>query len=251
MRQQQTEAIILSTMEVFDADRSYLLLTKELGKVRARAKGVRKIGSKLAGHLLAYLPTQVELVETGEWYLIITAHRVGGEATANPYPAESLRFLEAASVLAEGLDKLMPEKVAQPAIYTDSVYSLERLLHLPELGVDRLILAEFFLKALAHLGYLPELKQSVSTGEKLKPDQLYWNSQLGGAFNLTSGVMAEPGSLKLVSSKVIVALRELLKAEFVAERLQVDKDVQTQVVEVIWDYLQTQIGKPLQALKRR
>ena len=73
MRTKKTEAVILGTRDIFDADRSYLLFTREFGKLWARAKGVRRPGSRLSGHLLTCLPTELELHENGGYYLITSA----------------------------------------------------------------------------------------------------------------------------------------------------------------------------------
>lgn len=49
MRQQVTDAIILSRTDYGEADRIISLLTPQQGKIRLMAKGVRRVKSKLAG----------------------------------------------------------------------------------------------------------------------------------------------------------------------------------------------------------
>ena len=44
-------AIVLGKREIGETDRMYTFMTREMGKVRAKAIGVRKPGAKLAGHL--------------------------------------------------------------------------------------------------------------------------------------------------------------------------------------------------------
>lgn len=51
MIEHQTEAIVLAKAPADNADAYYTLLTPDLGKVKARATSVRKLTSKLAGHL--------------------------------------------------------------------------------------------------------------------------------------------------------------------------------------------------------
>ena len=51
MIEHQTEAIILTKAATDNADAYYMILTPDLGKIRARATSVRKLTSKLAGHL--------------------------------------------------------------------------------------------------------------------------------------------------------------------------------------------------------
>jgi DNA repair protein RecO (recombination protein O) len=47
----QTEGIVLKKEDVGEADRRFLIFTRDYGKIEAMAKGVRKIKAKLAGHL--------------------------------------------------------------------------------------------------------------------------------------------------------------------------------------------------------
>lgn len=47
----KTEGIIIKTQDYKDADRLYTIFTSEQGKIILRAQGVKKINSKLAGHL--------------------------------------------------------------------------------------------------------------------------------------------------------------------------------------------------------
>ena len=46
-----TQALVLKKIDVGEADSLYSLYTKEFGFMRARARGIRKQGAKLAGHL--------------------------------------------------------------------------------------------------------------------------------------------------------------------------------------------------------
>jgi DNA repair protein RecO (recombination protein O) len=240
MREKKTAAVILKTTDVFDADRSFLMFTRELGKIRARAKGVRRTTSRLTGHLLAYLPTELELVETGGWYLITKAHI----QETGSYPADSLSFLQYTELVAEAVDVLMVEGEPHPDLYEGLVYTLERLHVSPH---PQLVVAEFILKCLVDLGYRPELEISVSDGSKLDPEQLVWDSELGGVLNRDQlgGLAAFQVSIK--DPKVVVALRQLVRPQFLAERIAMEEDVRREVVAITLNYLQTRMGKPLRS----
>ncbi len=58
-----TEALVLDTEDSAELDKSIYLYTKELGKVVAKAKSIRKITSKLAAHLQPLSFVKVRLVE--------------------------------------------------------------------------------------------------------------------------------------------------------------------------------------------
>jgi DNA repair protein RecO (recombination protein O) len=251
MRERKTEAVILDTTDIFDADRSLLLFTREFGRLRARARGVRKPTSRLTGHLLHYIPTQLELVENGEWYLVVQAQIVSHYAAAETYPKDALLFSEQAALLAETMNRLFQDHDPHPAIYDGLVYTLDRLRDLcdtenrrkAELGV-----AEFVFKCLAELGYRPELFHCAATDADLTEDYIGWSSRVGGLLSREGYQMAED-AFRLSSPKVAVALRQLLRAEFMAERLGMDEEVQAEAVRIIYHYAQTQMGQPLRSLR--
>ena len=234
MREQKTQAVILGTTNVFDADRFYLLFTREFGKVRARARGVRRPSSRLGGHLLSFFPTELQLVANGEFYLIVQAHMGAG----NAYPEDAISYQRYAEQMAEALDKLVLDHEPHVAVYDALVYTLERL---RESTHPELLVAEFMIKSLASLGYSPELEQSVVGDLPLDPDHLAWNSQLGGIYTIPPEGMTL-GSQRITSSKSIIVMRQLLRPRFVCERLMMDDDVRHEVIALIHDYIQTVIG---------
>lgn len=46
-----TEAIVLKRIDIGEADQLFSMYTKEFGKIRARAQGIKKEAAKLKGHL--------------------------------------------------------------------------------------------------------------------------------------------------------------------------------------------------------
>jgi DNA repair protein RecO (recombination protein O) len=248
MRQFKTAAVILRTTDVFDADRSFLLFTREFGKLRARAKGVRRPTSRLGGHLLVALPTQLEIVESRGWYLITQAQLLN-VTEGKPYPVDSLSFLGQAALLGETIDRLFIEMEPHQPIYDGMVYTLDKMRTLPT-DKGSLLVLEFIFKCLIELGYHPQLKNCVLTKEPIQSNFLFWNSHLGGLISEKGMVQAQKegfSGLGLQYSQTIVLLREMAKPQFRSEKLQITPEIQTEVKEVILDYLQSNIGKPLKS----
>lgn len=248
MRQYKTEAVILDTTDIFDADRSFLLFSKELGKIRARARGVRKPTSKLSGHLLTYLPTQLELVESDGWFLVVQAHLLPGYASSGAYPEDSLSFLNEAAVVAEAINRLFLDHDPHQSIYGGLVYTLDRLREKTGRAETGLIIGEFLLKALAELGYQPELKRCVLSGDSISPEFVGWSSEHGGTLSEAGFNRVLVGARRLQSPKSLLVLREMLKPEFLAERLVMPAEVQRETELIVYDYLQTVLGQPLKSL---
>jgi len=64
------EAIVLKTYDIGEADRFCILLTKERGKIAARAKGVRKLTSRMGGSLLPLQHIFINVHEGKSGFLI-------------------------------------------------------------------------------------------------------------------------------------------------------------------------------------
>lgn len=72
-RTQKCHSIVLRTHDVGEADRFCILLTKERGKIAARARGVRKPKSRMGGSLLALQETAVSIRESKTGFSINSA----------------------------------------------------------------------------------------------------------------------------------------------------------------------------------
>jgi len=87
-----TEALVLGTGESGEADKFVDLYTKELGKVSAKAKGARKITSKLSGHLQPLDFTRVRLIEKNGFQ--IADALAFKKLPATPENLETLAFIK-------------------------------------------------------------------------------------------------------------------------------------------------------------
>ena len=138
-------------------------------------------------------------------------------------------------------------------MYDGLAYTLDRLRGLcEELGTEqktRLVTAEFLLKALAELGYRAQLQRCVVTEQPLTLEFVGWSSQLGGVLS-QEGYAASGGTGRIVHDpKAIVILRQFLLPEFTAERLAGTGEAGEEAIQLVYDYLQTQIGQPLRSLQ--
>ena len=69
------EAIVLKTYDIGEADRFCVLLTKERGKIAARAKGVRKLTSHMGGSLLPLQHIFINVHEGKSGFLVTAIER--------------------------------------------------------------------------------------------------------------------------------------------------------------------------------
>ena len=79
-RTSTVEAIVLKTHDVGEADRFCILFTKERGKLAARARSVRKPGSKMGGSVLPMSHVSLQLTEGSAGFMITDAKRISDAA---------------------------------------------------------------------------------------------------------------------------------------------------------------------------
>ncbi len=99
-RRETVDAVVLRTIDIGEADRFCILLTRERGRLAARARAVRKPGSRMGGSLLPLRRVMVEITESGDHLLIVGStdkHR--DDATAFSFGS----FLRSA----QGIDVLL------------------------------------------------------------------------------------------------------------------------------------------------
>jgi len=74
------DGIVLRTIDIGEADRLCILFTKDDGVLPARAKAVRKPGSRMGGSLLPMRKVQLEIVRTDHSAIITGARTTSGMA---------------------------------------------------------------------------------------------------------------------------------------------------------------------------
>ncbi len=153
----KAQGIILKRKNYRESDRLITIFTKEYGKVRTIAKGIRKISSKRAGHLEIFTNARFTLYE-GKGLDYIT------EASAihqyEPFRT-NLNKASFAYYVCELADYLLPEKQEHPEIYERICESLSALCNAEDETERHGEVYKFALDLLWHLGFLPR-SQSVS-----------------------------------------------------------------------------------------
>lgn len=150
MRFTQVNAIVLKRLNVGEADRILVVYSKELGKIRVIAKGVRKITSRRAAHLEVF--SQVNMIirdsktlpyvgEVSSLYSFTTLHK-------------SFRKIAIAYHLSEILDRILPEREKNEYIYNMFSSFLKALDRESANEIVRSNVRYFVHDMLSHLGYL-------------------------------------------------------------------------------------------------
>jgi DNA repair protein RecO (recombination protein O) len=170
----KTEAIILRQRKLGEADRILTLYTPALGKLDAKAKGVRKTMSRLSGHLQPLNRVVVQLAQ-GHGADVIT-----GVETLDSFRhlREDLDLLSRGLYVAELTDRITPEHVHAFPTYRLLFDTLQRL---DKPGDGDQALRFFEMKLLDQSGYRPQLDHCVACLRELEPVDNFFAPVAGGA----------------------------------------------------------------------
>jgi len=172
-RTYSTEGLVIRQYPLGEADRILTLLTRDLGKIRVVAKGLRRPKSKLGGQM--ELLSQVALTAAVGRNLDV----VNEAQTVDRHQAlsEHLDRLSHAIYLCELLDGFTVEHSPNNAAYRLAVDTLSWLEHAND---PWLVVRHFEMRLLDESGFNPELNQCVECGAILEPQDHKFNVSAGG-----------------------------------------------------------------------
>ncbi|MEO0021405.1 MAG: DNA repair protein RecO [candidate division WOR-3 bacterium] len=168
-----TEAVCLYYRTWRNTSLILSLFTRELGLVSALAKGARRPRSRLGAvtGLFTHCSALLLPPRAGELYILTDADLLNPFSRLN---TEYERLLEA-SVIAEFLLRTLPPRHPEERVFALLLTYLDQLAQPAELdpGTIRLLVLSFLLKALAFLGYRPELVRCSRCGQELSPPVVF------------------------------------------------------------------------------
>lgn len=197
------EAVILRTHKLGEADRIVTMLSRQHGKVRAVAKGVRRTSSKFGARLEPFMVADVQLYQGRSLDIVQQAESLGsyGASIAGEYD----RFT-AANAMVETADRLTDAETTpdQYLLLVGGLRALSRGEHAP-----RSILDSYLLRVMALSGWAPSLGDCARCG-RAGPHG-FFVAQLGGVVCADD---APAGSQRIAPSTVVL-LNALLAGDWV------------------------------------
>ncbi len=151
-----TEAIIIGSHDLAEADRIVVFYTETSGKVRAVAEGVRRIRSRFGGSVQLFSQGRLVYFERPNK----TLHRVNEFAPVRAHQLlrEDLDRIALASTAVEAVALGVEEAEPAPELYCLLAEALEEI---EAAGRPALVLQGFLIHLLRLLGYRPELSACV------------------------------------------------------------------------------------------
>jgi DNA repair protein RecO (recombination protein O) len=228
-RSQRVEAIILRHADWGEADRLLWIFSRELGKLRVVAKGVRKPRSRKAGHLEPFTQSNLQLAWGREMHLITQA-----EAThAHIVLREDLVRMGYAAYAVELLDRFTYEEGEHPALYRLLADTLDRLNDEP----DPVFAVRYYeVRLLEQVGFRPQLFQCNRCEAKIQAEDQYFSAELGGVLCPKCGA-GYPGA-RPITMPALKALRHFQRSSYTeARRLHLTGAVDHELENLMGHYL--------------
>lgn len=199
------EAVVLRHSDWGEADRLLVLFGRECGKIRAIAKGVRKLRSRKAGHLEPFTRVALLLARGKDFWIVTQAETVDAYL---PIRDDLVRTAYAAYVI-EVLDRFTYEEGQNRALYQLLVDTLQLVAMLP----DPFPAVRYYeLRLLDLLGYRPELTNCVRCERLIKPENQYIDAGQGGVLCPHCG--EENHSARPVNMSTLKFLRHYQRSTF-------------------------------------
>jgi DNA repair protein RecO (recombination protein O) len=174
VRTYRTEAVALRAQPFAEHDKLLVLYTRDLGKVRVLAKGVRRTTSKLAAHVDLFSHAQLFLVH-GRTFDLATQ---GQTLASFPLLRTHLWRQGCAFYCGELIERFTEEGSANGALFDALVTVLRRL---NDAALDpSLCVRAFEIDLLALSGYRPQLHRCVVCATPVEPVENYFSAAEGG-----------------------------------------------------------------------
>ncbi len=168
----KTEAIVLRHHPIGEADYLLTLFTPNRGKVRAVARGARRIKSKLGGHVEPPMRTSLFMVKGQNLDTVNQAEALEGFRPLR----EDLNRLSQALYMLEMVDTFSQEEQANYPVYRLVLDSLRSLSG----DAPPALLPYFQMRLLDHSGFRPELHRCVECEAGLEPGRHSFAPSQGG-----------------------------------------------------------------------
>jgi DNA repair protein RecO (recombination protein O) len=225
----RVSAVVLRHSELGEADRLLTLYTREHGKMRAVAKGARKVTSRKAGHLEPFTHVTLQLAKGRDLMIVTQAETVNAFLGIG----EDLTKMGYASYIIELLERLMYEdERSAPSTFN---LLLETLKHI-ETESDAWTAVRYYeIRLLDHAGFRPQLFECANCAREILPEDQFFSASAGGAICPRCGA-GIPNLIK-ISLEALKYLRHFQRSSYQdASRAHPSLEVQKEVESLMHGY---------------
>ena len=225
----RVEAVVLRHSDWGEADRLLTLFSRERGKLRCIAKGVRRLRSRKAGHLEPFTHTALLLARGRDFWIVTQAETLDAYL---PLREDLVRTGYAAYVI-ELIDRFTYDEGETKGLFPLLVDTLRRIT-----AVEDVFLAVryFELRLLDFVGFRPELFRCVNCGQDIRPVDQFFSPLRGGALCPNCG--PKVGGAQPVSVETLKYIRHLQRSSYSeATRAHLTPAIQREMEALLQHYI--------------
>ena len=225
----RAESIVLRHSDWGEADRLLVLYTREQGKVRAIAKGARKLTSRKAGHLEPFTHVKLQLAKGRDLLIVTQAETIDAFGALR----EDLARTGYASYVIELLDRFTPEgEAGVPSLFRLLTETLARLAK----EADPWLAVRYYeMRLLDFLGFRPQLVQCANCGREILAEDQFFSFGAGGAICPRCGEGLK--GLRPISVEALKYLRHFQRSNYRdASRAHPDADTRRELEALMQGY---------------
>lgn len=241
MKLYKTEAIVLVDSDLGDQDKVITLFSKDYGKVRAVAKGARRLKSRFspAIQMLSYITV---VLYQSKRIAMDTLNECEINSSFLGMRNDLLR-LAYGYYLAELMMKFVQGSETPRFLFDLLLKTLFALEKVPKQSLFGLIRG-FELKMLTILGYRPFLEGCIDCGRPIKnSNSLYFSGYEGG---ILCASCSKDKAKKAISHKAVQWMRFLLTASLdKVAQVKLTQDLRRELELIPKDYIPQRVGEPL------
>jgi len=224
----KSEAVVIKRSDLGEADKILTIFTPHFGKLRVVAKGVRKVTSRLAGHVELFTRSQMLLAKARNLDIVTQSETMDAYRPLH----DDLSRIAHASYAAELLDALTPDALENYPVYKLTAETLRLLSE--DADADR-VLRWFELQLLGYMGYAPELGKCVECRNDLAPTVNGFSASLGG---VVCASCRRAGVGRDLSVNALKVLRLMQRNSYAAvSRVRLDQELQAELQGTTQSYI--------------
>jgi len=226
----RVEAVVLRHSDWGEADRLLTLYTRERGKVRAIAKGARKIRSRKAGHLEPFTRVTLQLARGHDLLIVTQADTLDAYLSIH----EDLTRTGQAAYIVELVDRFTYEDDTE----NDGIFRLlsEALGRIEKESDPWLAMRYYEIRLLDLLGYRPHLFECANCGREIKAEDQFFSAAQGGVLCPACGA-GLPGAWS-ISVAALKYLRHFQRSTYgEAQRAHPTPEVKKEMETLLQGYI--------------
>jgi DNA repair protein RecO (recombination protein O) len=233
----RVEAVVVRHSNWGEADRLLVLFSRERGKLRAIAKGVRKMHSRKAGHLEPFTKVSLQLARGRDLWIVTQAETVESYLQIR----EDLVRTAYASYAVELVERFTYEEGASLPLYQLLQETLKRIAS----EEDCYLAVRYFeIHALDLAGFRPELTRCVGCGREIRAEDQFFDAGLGGALCPDCGLKTTTS--RQITMEGLKYLRHLQRSSYrEAARAQIPERARREIETILQAYITYQLERSL------